>query len=216
MKFKKIAVLTSNKSWFTPYAEKLVSILKEANLDAKLFFKHENINEGYKIIFILSYFRIVRKEFLEKHKHNLVVHESDLPKGRGWAPLFWQILEGKNKLPIVLFEASEQIDEGNIYIKDYIIYKGHELHNELREKQALKTIELCLRFLNEYRDLKPIVQQGKPIYYKKRTPADSNLDINKNIKEQFNLLRTVNNNEFPAFFYLKGHKYIIKIFKETD
>ena len=50
-------------------------------------------------------FKIIEKEFLSKHKHNIAVHESSLPKGRGWAPLFWQILEGKNTMPIVLFEA---------------------------------------------------------------------------------------------------------------
>jgi methionyl-tRNA formyltransferase len=215
MNFKKVAVLTSKNSWFVPYAKQFIKILKKKRLSAKLFFDHENISEEFEIVFILSYFKIIPKEFLLKRKHNLVVHESDLPKGKGWAPLFWQILEGKNEIPIVLIEAFERMDEGVIYIKDSILYEGHELHDEIREKQAKKTMDLCLRFIEEYENLKPIKQLGKGTIYKKRTTFDSELDINKTIKEQFNLLRIVNNEEFPAFFYHKGQRYIMKIYK-TD
>ena len=214
--FKEIAVLTSKRSWFLPYAQDLVEILKGMGFDSKLFNKHEEIPENYKVVFILSYFRLIPSDFLSKRKHNLVVHESDLPKGRGWSPLFWQILEGKNEIPVVLMEATEEMDAGDIYFKDYIILKGHELHDEIRNKQAKKTKELCLRFVENYDNIRPLPQRGKPTYYPKRTPRDSELDINKSIKDQFNLLRIVDNEEFPAFFYYRGHKYIIKIFKSKS
>jgi len=57
----------------------------------------------------------------------------------------------------------------------------------------------------------PTTQSGVESFYPKRTPKDSNLDINKTIKEQFNLLRIVNNEEFPAFFEIDGHRYALKI-----
>jgi len=50
--------------------------------------------------FYLSYGKIVSKDMLSRFKHNLVVHESDLPQGKGWSPLTWQILEGKNRIPV--------------------------------------------------------------------------------------------------------------------
>ena len=216
MSFKKVAVLTSKESWFVPYGRELVRIIKERGLQAGLFFNHKEISNDFEVIFILSYFRIIDKESLSRHKHNLVIHESNLPRGKGWAPLFWQILEGKDKIPIILFEASEKADEGNIFIKDNIIFEGHELHNEIRKKQAKKTVELCLRFLNEYEKIGSKKQKGEPTFYKKRTSADSELDINKTLKEQFNLLRIVNNENFPAFFYHKGNKYILRIYKEKN
>lgn len=213
MNFKKVAILTSKNSWFVPYAKQFIKILKKKRISAKLFSDHENISEEFGIVFILSYFKIIPKEFLLKHKNNLVVHESNLPKGKGWAPLFWQILENKNEIPIVLIEASERMDEGDVYIKDSILYEGHELHDEIREKQAKKTIDLCLRFIEKCKSMEPKKQIGKRTIYKKRTSFDSELDINKTIKQQFNLLRVVNNKEFPAFFYHKGQKYIINIYK---
>ena len=40
------------------------------------------------------------------------------------------------------------------------------------------------------------------------------LNVNKSIKENFNLLRVGNNELFPSYFYYKSIKYIIKIFKK--
>lgn len=211
-----IAILTSKKSWFKPYARDLETKLIKKGYKTALFHHHGEINASYQIVFILSYFSIITEEFLKKHKYNLVVHESDLPEGKGWAPLFWQVIEGKNKIPVVLFEAKPEVDSGDIYLKDDIILEGHELHNEIRCLQARKTIELCLNFLDNLDRLKPAKQSGTESYYYRRTPRHSELDMNKSIKEQFNLLRTVNNEEFPAFFNYKNHKYIIKIYKDEN
>jgi len=51
-------------------------------------------------------------------------------------------------------------------------------------------------------------------FYPKRTLADGELDISKTIQENFNLLRVGNNDAWPSFFYYKGVKYILKIFKD--
>lgn len=215
MRFQNVAVLTSEESWFVSYAQKLVEILREKGYHSELFHDHQDIEEAFQVVFILSYFNLIKKQFLKKHKHNLVVHESRLPQGKGWAPLFWQILEGENRIPIVLFEASEDVDAGNIYISDYIVLQGHELHDEIRELQAQKSVELCLEFLENYENLRPVSQTGEETFYPRRRPKDSELDVNKSISEQFNLLRIVNNEEFPVFFYRDGHKYIVKIFEEA-
>ena len=37
--------------------------------------------------------------------------------------------------------------------------------------------------------------------------------INKSIKDQFNLLRIVDDERYPAFFEIDGSKYFIKIYK---
>jgi methionyl-tRNA formyltransferase len=216
MKYQNVAILTSRESWFVPYTKNLLRILRKKKHKAALFYNHSKITDTYTIVFILSYFQLIPKSYLKKHKHNLVVHESALPKGRGWSPLFWQILNNKRKIPIVLFEASNDFDLGRVYIKDYLFFKGHELNKEIREKQASKTIDLCLRFLDEHDNIKGSAQIGISTYYRKRNSSDSNLDINKSIKDQFNLLRIVDNDKYPAFFNYRGHMYIIKIYKKTD
>ena len=39
------------------------------------------------------------------------------------------------------------------------------------------------------------------------------MSINKSVKSQFNILRIANNRNWPAVFYFKGIKYILKIKK---
>lgn len=206
----KVAILTSPEQWFVPYAKKLQTKIN----NAYLFFRHEDIDDSFEIVFILSYHRIIKNEYLKKHKHNIVIHESDLPKGKGWAPMFWQIVEGKNEIPFTMFEASEGVDNGDIYMQEILILSGYELNEELREKQANLILRMCLEFLNNYDKYKiPKKQIGEDSFYEKRTSKDSRLDITKSIKEQFNLLRIVNNEEYPAFFEIDGHKYKLTIEK---
>ncbi|MGJ0302807.1 methionyl-tRNA formyltransferase [Aliarcobacter cryaerophilus] len=207
-----IAILTTSEQWFVSYAKELQSKIE----GSKLFFEHNEVNESFDIVFILSYHKIIEKEYLEKNRHNIVIHASALPQGKGWAPLFWQILEGKNDIVFSMFEASNGVDNGDIYMKKNLILNGTELHKELREKQAILTIEMCLEFLENYEKYKtPTKQIGNETFYKKRTAKDSELDINKTIKEQFDLLRIADNENYPAFFYKDDKKYILKI-EETN
>lgn len=211
--FSNIAIVTAESSWFMPYAQQFSQSLSKRGINAKFFTRYEDINTNPDVVFILSYFSIIDNKLLRKHKHNIVVHESNLPAGKGWAPLFWQILEGKNNVPVALFEATENVDAGPIYMKDTIVLDGTELHEEIRELQAKKTIEMCYNFLCNYHKLPPQKQAGKETFYPKRTPKDSELDTSKPLEELFNQLRIASNSEYPAFFEHKGHKYVLKISK---
>lgn len=206
----KIAILTSPKQWFVSYAKELNKKLE----NSKLFYNHAELKKSFDIVFILSYHKIISKEYLSRNNHNIVIHASALPQGKGWAPMFWQILEGKNQIPFSMFEASMGVDNGDIYMQKTLELTGHELSNELRKKQANFTISMCIEFLNNYEKFKfPKQQIGNESFYEKRNSKNSKLDINKPIKEQFNLLRIVDNKEYPAFFTIDGHKYKLTIEK---
>lgn len=204
----KIAILTTSNQWFVPYAKKLQTNIP----DSTLYFHHEDIPQNIDIIFILSYHSIIPKEILLQHQHNIVIHASDLPKGKGWAPMFWQILEGKNTIYFTMFEASDGVDNGDVYMKRTLELTGYELNEELRKKQACFIIEMCIEFIQNYPQYKlPMPQQGKESFYVKRCAKDSRLDIDKSLREQFNLLRIVDNESYPAFFDIDGHTYKITI-----
>ena len=209
----KVAILTSKDQWFVPYAK----VLKDKIPGSKLFYDHEVINESYDIVFVLSYYNIIEGYYLRKHRHNIVIHASALPKGKGWSPLFWQVLEDKSKIPFTMFEASTGIDDGDIHMQKTLVLTGYELNDELREKEAKVVIEMCLEFLNNYDKYKiPKKQKGTESYYPRRIPKDSQFDINKTIYEQFNLFRIVNNDKYPAFFIMDGKKYVLKIKEEKN
>ena len=207
----KISILVDDpQSWIVPYAQSLKDLLRK-DYSAGLYFKASDIPVG-DILFLLGCTRIISEEVLKRNKHNLVIHESDLPKGKGWSPLSWQVLEGKNKIPVVLFEAVEDLDAGPIYFKDFIELDGTELLPEIKKQQGEKTIGLVLKFLRNWPNIHGKPQEGEATYYPKRTFKDDELDPGKSIIENFNKLRIVDNEKYPAWFVYNGCRYKIKIY----
>lgn len=112
-------------------------------------------------------------------------------------------------LPITLFEAAAELDAGPIYLQRRIALQGHELVDEWRALQAQASLEVCLASFDRYRQVaagsQP--QQGEASHYRRRRPADSQLDPERSIAEQCNLLRVVDNQRYPAFFLWHGWRY---------
>lgn len=217
MRFKVITFVSDEQSWINPYIKDYIEHLRP-QVD-KIYWCHDlqSLPSTSDITFYLSFSKIVAKELLERSKHNLVVHESKLPKGKGWSPLTWQVLEGKKEIPITLFEADEKVDNGKIYLQDTVVLAGHELVDELRAKQAYASFKLCQAFIDDYEQvvLHAYVQEGEESFYAKRTPKDSRLDLHKPLLEQINLLRVVDNEKYPAYFEYLGHIYHVKIYKQS-
>lgn len=209
---RKVSVIVDNESWILPYAEQLVAKINATDDIAKLCRTHEEITQG-DIAFYLGCVKITPPEVLKKNNYNLVVHESDLPKGKGFAPLTWQILEGASTVPVCLIEAENEVDSGNIYLRKELYFDGYELCDDIRRAQGEISVDICLEFLSSNSSPEGKPQQGESTFYQRRSPKDSELDINKSIAEQFNLLRTVDNKDYPAFFYINDIKYYLKIEK---
>lgn len=210
----KIQILIDNKSsWILNYINSLIGKISSLGHVVSLIHFSKDVAKG-DVLFLLSCNRIFNE--LHLNKHNIVIHESDLPEGKGFSPLTWQILEGKNSIPVSLFEANSEVDSGDIYFREFIKLSGHELINEIRDEQFKITEQLILKFLKNINSLNVVDKKKNETFYRKRDQADSVLDINKTIKEQFNLLRVVDNDRYPAYFKIKEEKYLIKISKSLN
>ncbi len=208
----RISILVDNpNSWMVPCAQDIQKKLG-VRYKTKLFFEPSLIPCG-NILFLLGCTSLLSNEILQKNEYTFVVHESDLPEGKGWSPLAWQVLSGKNSIPIVLFAADENVDAGPIYLKDTIELDGTELLPEIKQKQGEKTAALVYKLMNKWPNIKGKPQAGEPTYYRRRSKEDDVLDIEKSIKENFNHLRIVDNERYPAWFIHAGQKYIMKIYK---
>ena len=209
---KKITILVDNDSWVLSYAKTLVDRFTDRGYAVSLARCHSEVDVGW-VNFMLGCIKLTPENILEKNQHNFVVHESKLPFGKGFSPMTWAILEGENIIPICLIEASDDVDSGDIWVEDVIYLDGTELNNEWKSKQGNKTIEMCLRVIDEYKNIKPRKQIGYSTFFSRRKKEDSELDLDKNIGQQFPLLRVVDNELYPAFFYQNGIKYILSIQK---
>ena len=212
-----LAILSDSNTWLNPHLAELVGRWLSAGHRVVWAHREQALRPG-DFCFYLGCGQIVSGETLAMYRHNLVVHESDLPKGRGWSPLTWQILEGMNRMPVTLLEASEAVDSGVIYAQEWLDFSGDELVHELRDRQAQATLDLCERFVS---DPPRILSAGKPqagikSYYRRRRPADSVLDVSRTIDEQFNVLRVADNDRYPAYFERRGVKYEVRVSKASS
>ncbi len=213
----KIQILASKNSWLAKHKKKkIISYLKKFSKSLKFVTNHRKLNKRYDINIILSYYELINQKYLSYSKHNLVAHESDLPSGRGHSPLYWQILRSKKYITTTLFECSKNADTGSIYYKKRFFYPEYFLLDQIKENQFSNSLELVSKFLKYFKKNKIAPkskkQIGKISYFKKLKKTDSEINVNASIKSQFNRLRTVDNNNFPAFFFYKKKKYILKIY----
>ena len=215
MKKKKLIInflFDKSNDWISKFI--LRKNFKRSNILIKKYFDFKKIKKQ-DIVCVLGYTKKLPENFIKNNKYVLIIHESPLPKGKGFSPLQWQILENKKKITACLFSANNYFDSGDILLREQITLDGTELYDEIREKQATTSIKLINKFLKSYPFIKKIRQKGESSFYRKRSPKDSELDIKKSIISQFNKLRIANNNEWPSFFVYKNQKYILKIFKKN-
>lgn len=207
-----------NDSFFLEYKDDLLKEMKRDGNRVQFINNKRKIKKG-DVLLLVSCKSILKKSDLKKNKYNVVIHPSKLPYGKGSASVSYSILKNRKKIYITLFEASENLDSGDIYLQDYFKLEGTELSDEIRFKQAKLTSSLIINFLKKIKKNQITKLKQKKVnekILKKRFPKDSELNINKTIKSQINLIRTCDNLRYPGFFYYKKKKFIIKFYKDDD
>lgn len=166
---------------------------------------------GGEILFLISCGEIVGAADRSAYRTTLVLHASDLPLGRGWNPHIWQIIDGADVVTLSLLEAEDKVDTGRIWKKLTIPIAKHALWDEINALLFDAEIELINFAVSEFERIRPVEQNSKiePTYHPRRTPADSQVDPERSISSQFDIIRVCDPQRFPAFFELHGKKYKI-------
>lgn len=173
---------------------------------------------GGDIVFLISCSEIMNASDRAKYKACLVLHASDLPKGRGWSPHIWELMHGAKAITLSMLEVEDKVDSGRIWRKTKISVPKHALWDEINHLLFTAELELIDYAVQNFALVTPQNQMETelPTYYPKRTPQDSQIDPNKSISEQFDLIRVCDPNRFPAFFEHFGKRYILKLEKTNE
>ena len=173
---------------------------------------------GGELLFLISCSEIIKEADRGKYHATLVLHASDLPKGRGWSPHIWEIVQGAEHITLSLLEAEDKVDSGRIWAKQQIPVPQDALWDEINHQLFTAEIELIDLAVKQFGRLTPVIQTqvDQATYYPKRTPQESQIDPHRTIAEQFNRIRVCDPNRFPAFFELHGKKYKLILEKLDD
>jgi methionyl-tRNA formyltransferase len=165
------------------------------------------------LLFLVSCSEILSASERLNYSKALVIHASDVPQGRGWSPHIWQILNGATDIVITLLEAEDQVDTGAIWKQIMLHLPKNALWDEINHLIFEAELQLMDFAVENFAIVNPFPQStnSDATYYRKRTPADSQIDPTKSIEEQFDLIRVCDPKRFPAYFQLRGKKYIIRL-----
>lgn len=179
--------------------EEIIEKIKEMNPD---------------VICVVAYGRILPKEILDIPKYGCInVHPSLLPKYRGSAPIQWAILNGDEKTGVTTMYLDEEMDSGDIILKEEVEIDKDETSGELWDRLSNIGAKLLVETLEQIENgIAPREKQGKeftiaPMLEKSQAKIDWE---NKTAKEIKNLVRGLNP-IMGAYSELNGKK--IKFWK---
>lgn len=170
---------------------------------------------GGDFLFLISCHQIVRRQHRAMFRHNLVIHASDLPQGRGWSPMMWEVLSGANRITVSLLNVEDAVDSGAVWRKLVFTLDGTELYDELNAKLFAAELKLMDWALENCDTASPVEQTGEPTQWPRRTPADSEIDPGAPLAQSFDALRIADPDRFPAFFLYRGARYRIYLKKDS-
>jgi methionyl-tRNA formyltransferase len=186
--------------------------------EIKIVRRSDQLKSG-DILFLISCAEMIPKKIRTQYECCIVLHASDLPKGRGWSPHVWAILEGARTLTVSAINAEDRVDSGDIWAKKTFNVAPNELYNEINASLFETEITLMDQVIQmvENNDAPQPQPDEEATYYPRRTPRDSELDPGLSIAEQFDKLRVSDPNRFPAFFKMHGAVFHINLTKvESD
>ena len=186
------------------------------NNQINILHSHKGLAGG-DILFLISYSYVISKANRDKFSKTLVIHASDLPNGRGWSPYIWEIINGETEITISLLEAEDKVDSGDIWKKIRVNIPKTALYDEINQLIFDAEVELMNFAISHFSNITPVKQPDiGSSYWSKRSPKDSEIDINKSLVRQFDLIRVCDPDRFPAFFYKDGKRFTLTIKRDSE
>lgn len=197
----------------------LIPALLKQGIDYVTLDTIEDITSEFDLIFLAGLYYIVPEEKINLPSMGIFCfHETPLPEGRGHAPIHWTISNKRLNITASLFKIDKQVDNGLICYQYNVPVNALDTYNELEEKRCQAVISCWENFLFEVIESSAIcmrLQSGRTSYNSKRSPKDSELDVNKPLKDLWDDIRVCDNEKFPAYFIVEGKMIYLK-YKVAD
>ena len=164
----------------------------------------------YQLIILWNYQNIIKN--LPFPNNVMLFHSSDLPNGKGWAPLYYAIAEKQEFHVISGIFAASKVDSGDIIVKARFKIPENCTATDLRKFDSELSIMLVGKILSRFAD-RPVVgtpQQGKSSYRERRRPEDNEVEVNLPLTRLVPHLRACEA-DYPAYFEYSGYRYNIAV-----
>lgn len=148
-----------------------------------------------KYIFFPHWSWIISKE-VYSHFTCVVFHMTDLPFGRGGSPLQNLIARGIYETTITAIMVTEELDAGPVYLKRNLCLHGSA------EEIFIRASDIILEMIKYIvgNEPSPVAQEGEPVMFKRRTPAESRILDVRDLNRVFDWIRMLDAADYPRAF----------------
>lgn len=145
----------------------------------------------------------------------IVFHDSLLPKYRGFAPVFWSLINGEKETGVSAFYIAEEIDSGEIIFQNKILINPSDDINTLTDrivKEYRKIFNKIIEHLFNDKEMPRFPQdERQATYCIWRSPEDAKIQWQDNVEKINNLIRASKEPFFLAYtFFEKKKLYILE------
>jgi methionyl-tRNA formyltransferase len=158
---------------------------------------------------------IIPSSVYKKQHLSLNIHPTLLPKYRGGTSGAQVLINGEKETGSTIHLLSDEYDTGPIIMQSKIKVSDFDTIRSIQKKVYKSEPKLLIDSIVRLdKGIKPIPQKitdlCSPV---NRNPADSEVDPNNKLIDLINSIRACDPKEYPAFFYYKGEKVCIKLWR---
>lgn len=209
MKRRRLCILLNNLNEYD-FQDLVRQYLPEASYDVTVTEAFPANPSEYLVIIPWNYKKIIPEA--EEAGNVVVLHSSNLPEGRGWAPIYYAFSEQRDEFVISGILAANEVDAGDVVIRARFAMEAGYTAPFIREIDRELSLLLIAKILENWPNGRPsgIRQSGVVSHRIRRHPVDNQIDPGRSVLELLPHLRGVEGNS-PAFFYVDDVKYLIEI-----
>ncbi len=185
-------------------------------------FKELSVNE-FTHVFSIGWRRILKDDFFTFFKDSVLinVHPAILPEFKGYHTEPYVIIEGFNYHGITAHYLTKELDAGDIILQKRINLSPYStvvsIKNEVQELFPVFFEELLSKLLRDEVIEIPQNFENNIVIAPKRTPSDSELDINKSFKSLEKKIRALQNSNFmPFYINEEGVKVFVQLTSDRE
>lgn len=172
------------------------------------------------VLITLGWRKIIPKNVFGRVNLSINLHPALLPEYRGYHPLPYLLMNDESEHGLTAHLISEEVDAGDILAQHRFKINKFTTVKSLIDMSRREMPKFLTKILHDIEKEKLNFTKQDfskiKIIAKKRTPVDSELDVNKSLKELFNEIRACDNDRFPPFFYIHEEKVYLKIWRENE
>lgn len=170
--------------------------------------------EQYDLIILWSHRKIIKN--IPSRRNVVLFHSSDLPEGKGWAPIYNAISRGKKYYVVSGIFADKKVDSGDMIVKAVFKIRDDYTADIIRRWDDEISIMLVSKILKRFKDknIRGLKQIGRGTFYKRRMLEDNKINLNNRLSGIVKHLRACEKRH-PAYFYYNRTKYLVRIEPEN-